>query len=200
MKEQKKLTAFDFKPYGSCIAILLLLLLWPAAAMLPKKYGYQNGIFENLQMLVLFACCFLWLFQKKHRKLYIFAALIFFFMICSEMHFGRTLFYPHPSIPNKFLSWKRIWYAPYVTPGITVYCVLTAVFFFIGKVWKQFLELLTSTRIPVWHILLIIISSTGAVLLDRYTSHLVLEESIEFIAYTAIFATSYYYAFPPSVR
>lgn len=199
--EIKKLIAFDFKPYSSCIPTLVILfLLWPAAVYLPERCGYENELIENFQMFILFFCCFLWTFQKKYRKLFVFAALIFFFMMCREVNFGRALFYPHPDIPNKFLRWEHIWYAPYVGPGIAVYGIGCALFFFAGKVYKQALELLASTRIPVWHVVSILICWAGAAVLDKLSDNLILEEGIELGAYIAIFATACHYAFTPSKR
>lgn len=201
LTEIRKFIAFDFKFHASCIPVfVILLLLWPAAVYLPERCGYENELIENFQMFILFFCCYLWTLQKKYRKLFVFAALIFFFMMCREVNFGRALFFPDPVIPNKFLRWNKIWYAPYVGPGIAIYGMICVIFFFVGKVYKQVFELLTTTRIPVWHIVSILICWAGAAVLDKVCDNLILEEGVELGAYVAIFATACHYAFMPSER
>ena len=199
--EIKKWIAFDWKPHASCIpALVILLLLWPAVQFLPERCGYENELIENFQMFILFFCCFIWTLQKEYRKLFVFAALIFFFMMCREVNFGRALFFPDPVIPNKFLRWNKIWYAPYVGPGIALYGAICVIFFFAGKVYKQALALLASTRIPVWNVVSILVYWFGAALLDKTCDNLILEEGVELAAYVAIFATVCCYAFAPSKR
>ena len=197
----KKFIAFDFKPHAGNIPLLVVLaLLCPAAAMLPERCGYENELIENFQMLILFFCCFLWTLQKEYRKLFFFAALIFFFMMCREVNFGRCLFYPDPVVPNKFLRWNKIWYAPYVGPAIALYGTGCVIFFFAGKVYKQMFSLLASTRIPVWHVVSVLACAVGSAVLDKVSHNLILEEGVELAMYVAIFATASHYAFAPSKR
>ncbi len=200
-QEIKKLFAFDFRFSLSNIPVLTLLaLLYPAYKLLPPECGYENGVIENYQLMVLFFGCFFWVLVPKYRKLFILAALIYLVMAGREISFGRVWFYAVPGMPNAFYGWDQVWYEPYLLPASIVYGVICAVLFFAGKIYKELYSLLTETKIPVWNIVLFVLLSVTTHILDKHCSNYILEEGVEFAAYTALFMTTALYAFNPVKR
>lgn len=104
----------DFKIYGvTWIAILNTILIAPCILYLPEKYGYENGILENLQLIVLLCGFILCLSYKKIKskqnqdneitsvdesmvKFFKFVALVIVILFLREINCGRTIFFPIP--------------------------------------------------------------------------------------------------------
>ncbi len=192
--------AFDLRLHTTVIPIIILLiLLYPAVLYLPEWCGWENRLFENLQLFILFNCCFIWVFVKEKRRFFIFAAMIFFIMILRETNFGKTLFFPHPTRPNAFLNWKEIWYAPYVDPVMAVYGIAVAVYFFAGKVYRELTDLILTVKIPVWDTLLFAITVAGAQISDGHCG-LIMEEGVETVMYCSLFVLLSTAAFRPALR
>ncbi|MBE6390012.1 MAG: hypothetical protein E7043_07575 [Lentisphaerae bacterium] len=198
IKKVRSFITLDFHFNLSNIPVLVvLLLLYPAVLLLPEKCGYENELIENYQLMILFFGCFLWTLVPKYRHLFIFAALIFFAMALREVNTGRALFYAVPGKPNEFYGWDHVWYAPYRLPAGIIFALICAVYFFTAKIYRQIFDLLETTKIPVWNIVLILICWIGADVLDKVCDNLILEEGVELAAYVAIFMTSVLYAFAP---
>lgn len=200
-QEIKKLFVFDFRFSMSNIpALVVLALIYPAYKLLPAECGYENGLVENYQLMLLFFGCFIWVLAPKYRKLFILVALIFLVMAGREMSFGRVLFYAVPGVPNTFAPWSEVWYEPYLFPAALVYGAGCTVFFFAGKIYKQIYSLLAESRIPVWNMVLFVVLSIGTNILDRHCESMLIEEIVEFSAYTTLFMTVALYAFNPVKR
>lgn len=173
---------------------VLALLIYPACRYLPKECGYENGLLENIQMFLLGIGVVFGFFIRQKREMFLFAGMILFVMALRETNFGKTLFYPDPLHPNEFLSWKEIWYAPYVDPVMILYGLGVAVFFFVKKVWKQMFEALRGVRIPAWDCVALVLCALCGYIVDKKMDNELLEEAIELVFYAAIVATLWYYA------
>ena len=67
---------FDFNVYAITVpAIISLLCIVPCVLNLPEKYGFENGLIENIQMIVLLICFIFCIKAKNHKKLFVFIAL-----------------------------------------------------------------------------------------------------------------------------
>lgn len=197
----KDLLAFDFHFNLSNIpALIVLLLLYPAVLLLPEEAGYENGLIENYQLLILLAGCFIWTIIPEYRHLFVMVGVIFFAMAVREVNSGRALFYAIPGRPNAFYSWDHIWYAPYRTPAVLLAVLICAVYFFKAKIYREIEKLLSCTAIPVWNLLICGMCFIASAVLDKACNDLILEETVELAAYISLFMIACVYAFNPCVR
>ena len=50
------------------LSIIIAILILPCVMFLPEKFGYENGLLENIQMFVLFIGLYLCFFSKIDKK------------------------------------------------------------------------------------------------------------------------------------
>ena len=99
----------DFKFYPVVwIALLVGLSIIPMLMFMPQKYGFENGLLENIQMSVLFIMMYLCLSAKANKNFFKFAALALTLLIIREVNCGRTLFFPIPGEYHKYYSWRDL--------------------------------------------------------------------------------------------
>lgn len=182
----------DFKFYKELLLPLLVaVLIVPAAKYLPMEYGYENSYVENTQMVCLFlAIVFCW--RAKHNKcLFRFLSAIIFILALRETNFGKTLFYPDPVHPNKFLKWDQIPYAPYVDPVMIAYGIAIAIYFLRKKLIFVIPAFLEKGRLPVFYLLFMAGGMISGSIIDKASDNLVAEEMAEllfYIPFTTAFA------------
>ncbi len=191
--------AFSCRPGISFFLLLILaLLMYPASLILPVEAGYENAWIENAQLAALLLCMAVCFFGKIRRSRYfpmfIFVLLIFFSLAVRETNTGKTLFYPDPLRPNRFLSWDEIWYGAYLLPARILFSLGLAAFFFWKKIYLQMLETLRSVKIPLFSLLILAGTAVAGSVIDKATKNLVLEEGVELVFYLALFQITLYYA------
>ena len=167
------------------ICILFALLVIPAGMFCPVEYGYENGVVENTQMVMLFIGMVLCFFAKKNRAFFRLLSAFIFILILRETNFGKTVFYPDPEVPNKFLKWKDIPYAPYVDPVMILYVIGMAVYFFRKKLYLVIAAFVKDGKFPVWHFVFMAAATIAGSLVDKLCHNFVAEEMVELVFYTA---------------
>ena len=206
---------FDFRFYKEVIpAVVCFLIMAPCVLYLPERYGYENGIIENIQMLVLAVSFVMCLKAKNNKKFFIFAALVILFLAVREVNYGRTLFFPIPGKENMFYSWKDIKYGYLVNPLIAVYITGTAIYFFVNKLYLTFFDMLKKIKIPVFNFSLLITGiilgiyaeQTGdnlvmmkdtvtGLIYEEYMQNFVFEEMAELLFYLSLASIIFLYAY-----
>lgn len=129
-----------------CLALLVLILTIPCVMFLPERYGYENGIIENLQMVCLFLSCFYAIRAKKRKSFFNFILMLLILFILREINYGRTLFFPVPGVENEFLSWRDIKYGWIVNPLVGLYVAAIVGYGLFNKVLIDLKDLLTYMR------------------------------------------------------
>lgn len=172
----------------------VLLLAFPAQMFLPVECGYETGIVEMTQLAVIGIGMVFCIRSKYQRELFYVAAAILFVMLLRETNFGKTVFYPDPVRPNKFLSWDQIWYAPYVDPVMILYGIGVVVYGIRKKLWIPLWKYVCTAKIPVWMVLAFLIAFAASSVLDKCKMD-ILEEMVEMAAYVAMIGTLRIYAF-----
>ena len=170
------------------LSILCFALAYPIGKYAPEEVGYENGIIENTQMFVLFAGVVLCFFAKKNRAFFRFLAAIIFILCLRETNFGKTIFYPDPEIPNKFLSWKEIPYAPLVDPVMILSGIFLAWYFLRKKLFLIIPAFLKDGKVPVWHIIFMVTGIVGGTACDKLVHNFAIEETVELGFYVAMIA------------
>ncbi len=78
------------------LAIAALLAVVPSVMFMPEKWGWENGVLENIQMVILFIGLYLSLKVDSNKKFFNFVAMVLVIIILREVNCGRTLFFSVP--------------------------------------------------------------------------------------------------------
>ena len=154
---------------------------------LPQKYGYENGLLETIQMIVLFGIMFLCFTAKTNKSFFRFCALILTIIMIREVNCGRTIFFKIPGTENSFYRWKDLKYGYLVHPIYGAYIGIIALFFIIKKHFITLWKLFSKTKLPVWNIILASIAMfMGAIAEKATNNNFIFEEGFELLFYVSL--------------
>ena len=186
----------DFKIYSvTWIAIVTALSVIPCIKYLPKEFGYENGLLENIQMLFLFISCILAFKVKTNKKFFCFAGMVVIILILREINCGRTLFFPVPGEVNTFYGWKDIKYGYLAHPIYGLYIASTVVYFLWNKLFIDLLSIVKKIRFPFWNVLLLILGMTLGMYAEKSLSNMVFEEISELLFYVSLTGIIWLYGY-----
>lgn len=175
-------------------AIITTLLIVPCYLFLPEKYGYENSLIENIQMIVLFICMYFSIKAKNSKKFFWILTLFVIIMLLREINCGRV-FFPIPGKVNTFYHWEDIKYGFIVGPIYESFIGISIIIALWNKVYETIFSMLTKTRLPIWNIVFAVIGLFGSTYIDKHFDSCVLEEMVELLMYVAICGIIYLYAF-----
>lgn len=197
----------DFKVYPvTWIAIVNALLIVPCIMFLPEKFGYENGLLENIQLIVLLVGFILCLLYPKYNKeesdespalvkFFRFAALVIVILFLREINCGRTIFFPVPGEVNTFYGWKEIKYGWLAHPLYGLFMTGVGFYFLMNKLFITLWHLIKNVKFPVWNVILMIIGMVWGTLAEEVFHNMVMEEITELLFYVALAGIIYLYAF-----
>ena len=187
---------FDFKCYPVTLAALVVaLLVVPCVMFLPEQYGYENGLLENLQMVVLFLGVYLAVKSKVNKQFFYFAAMVLVILILREVNCGRTLFFPVPDTVNTFYGWKDIKYGWLAHPLYAAYMAYVAFYFLKNKLFVDLWNFLSKIKLPVWNILLMLLGMGLGLYAEKVTHNFVFEEITELLFYVSLVGIIYLFGY-----
>ena len=186
----------DFKFYSvTWIALAIGLAIIPCLMYLPQKYGYENGLLESIQMVILFGILGMCLTSKVNKRFFKFAALALTIIMIREVNCGRTLFFHIPGTENSFYSWKDIKYGYLVHPIYGTYIGLIGLTFLCKKLYIDMWKMIKNIKLPVWNLLFMGIASfCGAIAEKATNNNFIFEETFELFFYTALAGIVYLYS------
>ena len=124
------------------IGVLTALAIIPAVMFLPERCGFENGIIENIQLVVLFLGLFFALRPKVDKKFFTFVALVLGILLIREVNCGRTIFFPIPGQENAFYRWSEIKYGWLAHVIYGIYITFVGLYFLVNKLfitlWQNF--------------------------------------------------------------
>lgn len=191
---------------GAGLTLLALLLVWPAATLLPGWWGWENGPLENLQVLELLAGAWLaWRHagrlprQSAERGLWRCAVPLWLLCAGRELAWGRvflpTGFDAHGPV---LIDSAHLWYDPAIRPVVVTIGLLALA----GLVRHGPLDYLRRHRLPWIDLALMGIAATIAQMADKgMTFGLdgeVLEEAAETVVYWSMLCVQWHLASPAS--
>ena len=186
----------DFKVYGvTWIAFAVMVSIIPMLMYLPQIYGYENGLLESIQMVVLFGIMGLCFTAKTNKKFFRFGALILTILMIREVNCGRILFFHIPGTENSYYPWREIRYGYLVHPIYGTYIGLIALFFILKKHYLTLWKMVKEVRFPVWNVLLACFGMfMGAIAEKATNNNFIFEESFELLFYVSLAGIVYLYS------
>ncbi len=178
---------FDFKFYSvTWLALLTAVLILPCIMFLPERFGYENGLLENIQMLVLFFGLYVAFRSKFDKKFFIFVGLVLIILILREINCGRTLFFPIPGVENAYYSWKDIKYGYLAHPLYGAYMACVGIYFFVNKLFVNLWNYICKTKLPFWNIILMFTGMILGLYAEHSSHNMVFEEITELLFYISL--------------
>ena len=188
----KKYFNFEFQ-CPTWIGLLTALLIIPAVMFLPEKCGYENGVIENIQLVVLFLGIF-WAVQPKiDKKFFYFVAMVLGILIIREVNCGRTIFFPIPGVENEFYRWSEIKYGWLAHPIYGLYMAFVGFYFLKNKLFINLWQKICNIKFPFWIFVLLLIGMVLGLYAEEM-HHLVFEEAAELLFYVALIGFVYLYS------
>lgn len=186
----------DFRIYPvAVIPIIIAVLTIPCVKFLPVKFGYENGVLENIQLIILFAACVMGFCAKTNKKFFRFAALVVIILILREINCGRTIFFPYPGIENAFYQWKDIKYGWLANPLYGIFIASVGLYFVINKLYLNLFEYIKKVKFPVWNIVLLVLGMLVGMYSEKALNNMLLEEMAEMLFYSSLMGIVWLYGF-----
>ena len=188
-------THIDFKfNIPTLISFLVTLMIIPAFLFLPEHCGYENGLIENIQLMVLFLGVFFAIRPKTDKKFFTFVALVLSILFLREINCGRTIFFPISGTENAFYSWKEIKYGWLAHPLFGAYIAFVGFYFLKNKLFINIWEKLRDIKFPIWNFLFLILGMALGTYAEECVHNFVLEEITELLFYVALVGFIYLYS------
>lgn len=182
---------FDFKFYGvTWVSLVIGLSIVPMLMYMPQKYGFENGLLENIQMAVLLFTAYLCLSSKVNKQFFQFIALVFSILIIREVNCGRTLFFPIPGEYHKYYSWRELpwpWLGKLVHSLYAMWIAFVSLVFLKKKFYLDVWALVKNIKLPVWNIMFACFAMfMGAIAEKATNNNFIFEEGFELLFYVSI--------------
>lgn len=189
----------DFRFYGvSYIALAVMLSIAPMLKYLPQKYGFENGLLENIQMTVLFIILYFCLTSKVNKKFFNFAALALSLIIIREVNCGRTLFFPIPNTYHQYYSWKDLpwpWLGKVVHGLYGTWMAVIAFLFLKKKIYIDLWRIVKNIKFPFWNILFVCFAMFMGAIAEKLTNNnFIFEEGFELLFYVSLLGIVWLYS------
>ena len=188
---------FDFGLQNvTWIGIITALLIIPAVIFLPERCGYENGIIENIQLVILFIGTFFAIRPKTDKKFFYFIAMVLGILIIREINCFRTIFFAIPGEENAFYRWSEIKYGWLAHPLYGLYIAFVGIYFLKNKLFINLWKKLRDIKFPIWNFILLV----AGIIIGLYaeeTHNLVFEESAELLFYAMLIGFIYLYSQHP---
>ena len=165
---------------------------------MPQKYGFENGLLENLQMGVLFVIMYLCLTSKVNKKFFNFAALALTLIIIREVNCGRTLFFPIPGEYHKYYSWKDLpnpWIGKIAHTLYGIWIAIVSLTFLKKKIYIDLWNMIKNIRLPFWNILFACFAMFMGAIAEKAThNNFIFEEGFELLFYVSLLGLVWLYS------
>ncbi|MBR5303836.1 MAG: hypothetical protein IKU37_03315 [Candidatus Gastranaerophilales bacterium] len=189
----------DFKFYPvTWVVLFTALSIIPMLMFVPQKFGFENGLLENIQMIILFIIMYLCLSAKVNVNFFKFAALALTLIIIREVNCGRTLFFPIPGEYHKYYSWRDLpwpWLGKVVHGLYGTWIAIVSLIFIKKKVYIDLWNTLKNIKIPFWSILFAIFAMFMGAIAEKLTNNnFIFEEGFELLFYVSILSLVWLYS------
>ena len=171
----------DYRVHKTTIAVLLAAVVcFSLSFILPESHGHKNAPPEFAQLGLLVLSAIYAFTANNKRRFFIFAGFVIIFLSLREINYGRTLwFFADESNPTKFPKWKDIPYGWLAHVLVGVYLVILAAVFVWKKLWRDILDILQSSALPIWELAIGVLLAAAAHTVEEVIHDNLMEECLE---------------------
>ncbi|MGI6093670.1 MAG: hypothetical protein ACOYD5_11990 [Negativicutes bacterium] len=176
--------------YYRILLLLLLAIGLFSNDWLPPEWGWENGVIEWSQVIILSLGLILsW--NKSSSSFGLFATPVWLIMIGRELSWGRV-FFPIgiDQAGPYFPSLKELWYGPAVYPTVTVILLIWLWAIIKYKLYMIPIRMIKQGGFPWTNLLLVFLSAVTAYVSEKHLDRPVSEEFCELIAYIGLVVLS----------
>lgn len=179
---------------AAIISLFFAILIIPAVMFLPERCGYENGLIENIQLVVLFLGVFFALRPKVDKQFFTFVAMVLGILLLREVNCGRTIFFPIPGEVNAFYSWKDLEYGWLAHPIYGAYIAFVGIYFLKNKLFINLWQKIRDIKFPFWNFLFMLLGMALGLYAEECVHNFVFEEITELLFYVALIGFIYLYS------
>lgn len=172
----------------------LMLMIAPVVMRANPQWFVEDGLVENIQLLVLAAAIVIALSARNNRPLFVFAAMLVVLMIMRETNLFRAYFCARYLDEQTLCRWSSFEYG-WIAVGIRAVFVAAMVCWFVyHKLWRPIWQYVCKAPIFVWDFAVFGLMVVGGTVAEFASiDNEVLEECCELISYTALTNLIYRY-------
>lgn len=173
----------------------LVAAIIPAMRWANPQWFVEDGLAENIQLLVLAIAVIIALRAKNSPSLFTFAALVLIFMIMRETNMFRGYFCTKYLSTGDVCRWSEFKYG-WIAPGLRwAFVIFAAGYFVLRKLWRPLWNYILKAPIFVWDLLILAVMIVGGTIAEfACIDNEILEECCELAAYTALVNCVWRYA------
>lgn len=179
---------------AAIISLFFAILIIPAVMFLPERCGYENGLIENIQLVILFLGVFFALRPKVDKQFFTFVAMVLGILLLREVNCGRTIFFPIPGEVNAFYSWKDLEYGWLAHPIYGAYIAFVGIYFLKNKLFINLWQKIRDIKFPFWNFLFMLLGMALGLYAEECVHNFVFEEITELLFYVALIGFIYLYS------
>lgn len=170
------------------LEIAALIAVYPLMRFAPAAWFAEYGVVETSQLLLLLAGMVVALGSKINKPLFIFAAMLCFFMIMRETNMGRGYFCAQYLAEGQICRWSSFKYG-YVPQAIRILYVLFMLYYFCRhKIYRLLWQYIAKAPLYFWDMAVLLSAAVGGSLAEcSFIDNEIMEESCELIFYLALF-------------
>ena len=183
---------FEFQK-ATWFGVIFALAIIPAILFLPERCGYENGIIENIQLIILALGIFFSLRAKTDKKFFYFVAMVLGILFIREVNCFRTVFFAIPGTENEFYRWSEIKYGWLAHVLYGIYMAIVGIYFLANKLFLNLWDKLWNLKLPFWNFILLLVGIITGLYAEEI-HHLVFEESAELLFYVTLIGFVYLYS------
>ena len=167
--------------------ILSVMAIIPLIKTAEPSLFAENGVVENIQLLVLMSAFLIAVFSSNQRRLFVFFGLMIMLMIMRETNMFRRYFCEKYLSPHEMCRWSSFKYGYLATDGRLIFIVAAIWYFIKNKLWQPLWKYIIKAPIYLWDIIIVILMTIGGTVAEfACIDNEILEEYCELICYIAI--------------
>ena len=169
------------------VEILLILSIYPLLCLANPQWFMEDGLIENLQLVVLLGGAMVAFGAKNEHKLFVVVGFFLLFLITRETNMGRSYFCAHYLAADEVCKWSKFRYAYLVDVFRIIYVLAVGVYFIKNKLWQPLVKYIKDAPLYMWDIaVLLLMAFVGTISEFKSVDNEMLEEACEFICYVAL--------------
>ncbi|MEE6207648.1 MAG: hypothetical protein VZR95_06310 [Alphaproteobacteria bacterium] len=169
------------------IELLLVSSMYSIMKFSNPQWFVENGIVENLQLVILSVAFLICLTAKSEKKFFVFCSFIVLFLMIRETNLGRAFFCEKFLAPDEICRWKNMKYG-YLADVIRILLAIgIGVYAVYHKLWQPLWKYVSKAPVYIWDIgVMFFCAAVGIAAEFECIDSEILEECAETVMYMAL--------------